>query len=155
MNTVNTELLDLVVKTIETEPTKWHQGSYRTIRQGEVSSYKDHKDPRTGTIRRHRTFEVNCETAFCVAGWAVQLGSEDTPIWTDSSTLLANEFDNPDECALGTTYVSARAKRLLGLDEYQAYTLFAGENSLKTIKGIVKQIKAGKKVVCACGESHG
>ena len=138
--TANTELLDLVVKHIEAEPTKWHQGSYRTIDTGQASIYRSHTDA-FGITRRHRTFEVDCKTAFCFAGWAVQLGSEDTPIWTDSSTILAGEYDNPEETSRGTIYASARAKRLLGLNEFQAYSLFAGENSLTAIKQIVEGIK--------------
>ena len=129
---LNVELLDLVIKTIKADPTKWNQGYYRTIPNR--AKPEQQQDGRL-------VYAINCRTAFCVAGWAVQLGSENTPAWTDSSTIVANEHDDPEEVSEGTIFASARAKRLLGLDEYQADELFNGDNSLDEIERVVDQIK--------------
>ena len=129
----NIDLLDLVVKTIEADPARWNQANWRT------ATMKQQADSvKTGMI------EVDCKTAFCVAGWAVQLGSEDKPVWVDTSNIKANEHDDPAFVSPVNKVISAedRATRLLGLDYDVASRLFNGSNTWRTVKAIVARIKA-------------
>ena len=134
---MNTELLNLVVKTIEADPAHWDQNYYRTVFGDErktVDSYQ-------GQLFR----PVTCNTSFCFAGWAIQLGSVSTPHWVDSYYLLAEPSDDPAELMGGIVSACARAQKLLGLTAEQAEDLFHATNSLGEIKTMVaKMIEANR-----------
>lgn len=127
----NIELLDLVLKTIETDRRHWCQRVWRTM----IDSARLHRPGKVDEI------QVTCGTSFCFAGWAVQLGSETTPVWLDTGYLEANEHDNPLHITGGTVSVAARATRLLGIDYHSANALYDGGNSLPTIRRMVHEIK--------------
>jgi len=132
MKTPNIALLDLVLKTVETDQEHWDQTTWRTPTKAKASA--------CGCIVP-KVLPVECDTAFCFAGWAVQLGSEQTPVWVSEGTLLATEEEQnlPGGCAIISA--SERAERLLGITTSQANDLFKAGNSLGTLKFLVSRIK--------------
>ena len=128
--TVNTELLDLVVKTIKADPAHWNQAVFRTA----------HTDPVT-VVEGEAELTCGCNTAYCFAGWTVQLGSVNRPRWANSATLYADEHDSAESQANGYITAQDRAIHLLGIDTYDAMVLFAGTNSLPRIEAIVDALK--------------
>ena len=130
MSTVNTGLLDLVLKTIEADQAHWNQMNWRTISQGEAI-----------TVDGRQEYPVTCHAAFCFAGWAIQLGSEQRPKWVNSVYLWANQEDDSDNVRFGRVAADIRAQRLLGLTNRQAGRLFYGGNTLAGLKELVNTIK--------------
>lgn len=128
MNKPNVDLLDLTLKTIQANPEQWRQASWRTAgNQVEI-------DEKTGRMIQ----PVTCNTAFCFAGWAVQLGSETTPMWNDRVWLWA---EPEDQTTALMVCARDRAQRLLGITEDQAEKLFESENRMHDIEHIVEEIK--------------
>lgn len=109
------ELLDEVMARIEAEPERHFPGSWR----GELDGAED---------------------AYCVR-------DDEERLWADPEDPIEDrcysDNDKPGSPSLVT--VDTRAKRLLGLDAYAARALFAGYNSLESIKAMVAELKAGRK----------
>jgi len=119
--------------TTDHEPSRWQQRAWRTALT----------TPATGTVLPGR-----CDTAFCVAGWAIELHPE----WTwlhvrpsgrasdDALVLLAAApgFDSDS----GFDFNRVRdagdvARDLLGLTDDQADALFEAVNSLTTVLAMI------------------
>ena len=128
--TLNTDLLDLVYKTIEADQSHWDQNHWRT------------GDDPTVTVNGQRELQVTCGTSFCFAGWAVQLGSEHKPRWANVVFLRADPEDDRADVVPGAIIaVDDRARRLLGLTAFQAASLFSGGNNLNDLKARIDRIK--------------
>ena len=162
----NIALLDSTLKLItdleaavEADPTgktpyRWHQGAWISM---EDIDNEDHPVvDETGLAG----LPVDCNTAFCFAGWVAQNAGGK---WVESSALLA-EPEDPDEVVhlvevepidkdgnplpmieVEAVTAAARAQRLLGLTGMQAVRLFAGGNSITDLRNIVEAIKAGER----------
>lgn len=133
--TPNVELLDLVLKTIHTDLDHWSQTSWRTI---EDETYDD--------VQSDRVYPTTCDTAYCFAGWAIQLGSVNTPQWLSDGTLRTDPVDDPEEYDEGAPHVAAsdRASRLLGISQWSS--LFEARNTLEMLDWKVDKLKNGVRV---------
>jgi hypothetical protein len=97
-----------------------------------------------------------CDSGMCFAGWAAQLAGGKWVMAADAigqpELLHANKSDDPedirhtarrgfDEPLLAGEFVSARARaqRLLGLTDYEAGFLFAGTNTMPTLRRLVRK----------------
>lgn len=127
----NIHLLDLVVKTIESDLEHWDQLSWRTNTSRRV--------PVEGNVYE---LPIECDTSFCFAGWAIQLGSEERPQWASEGTLYVTSEEAKTNDGSLTISASERATNLLGLSGGTASRLFSANNTLPTIKRIVSEIKA-------------
>lgn len=132
---VNVELLDRVMEQIEKEPDRWNQSYW-------LMDY-----PRQRATDDDGSIIINCETAFCFAGWAATLEGGK---WMTGGELLAEQADIDwgtsvyTEHYHGRNLVSAfdRAARLLGLTDDQADELFYSNNTIADLRQIVARFKA-------------
>lgn len=99
--------------------------------------------------------EWRCASGMCLAGWVSQLagGKWATPVSSDNDyqpyedCLVAEAGDDSDDVMASTSagtviHAQERATRLLGLGHDDAYTLFEGDNTVETIKGIREELIA-------------
>ena len=131
---LNVELLQLVLKTIEADQSHWNQNYYCQV-----------AGRRERNAKGQLFYPITCHTAFCFAGWAVQLGSQETPVWADSYYLFADQHDDPGDVCGGLIGASARAKNLLGLSYDQSESLFYAGNNINDLKEIVNRVIEGSK----------
>lgn len=114
--TINVVLLRQTLEQIETHPETWYQNAYR------------------------------CNTGMCFAGWAAELAGGkwlSSPGGAVSDLLIAEPDDGEDALYRGDVLsidASARAKRVLGIDEDQAEDLFAAGNDLDELREIVTDL---------------
>lgn len=133
----NVELMKLVLKQVEAEPTRHDQTGYR---------YYD---------------ENRCETTLCLAGWAAQLAGgrwvlPDGPILEDpdavagSDELYAEPEDDPevvdrytyDGRVIHVVEAHERAKRVLGLTDDETNYLFfnmSEKNVIARLRGMIRE----------------
>lgn len=132
---MNANLLDAVMAKIKTDRKHWFQNDWRR----QIA-----KRPLRKIVQRNKeVLVVDCNTAFCFAGWAVQLGSEAKPRWASTDELWASKFDDKEDVLEdGTISAENRARRLLDLDYDQAEALFDGGNEIRDLERIVEAIKA-------------
>ena len=138
----NIELLERVLKTIEADPVHWKQHYWRSqMLEGGTRQYPFNM-PRLmrEIVPGHTVLTVDCETAFCVAGWACELSGEPTE-WQDTSYLWPNEYDQEIHQKYGTVSAFDRGRRVLGLTNEQASYLFEGDRSLYSIKSYIEVLK--------------
>jgi hypothetical protein len=124
----NYRLLDEIVHIIETEPEKWNQGYWGIAdfagEMGEVMPA--------------------CQTAKCIAGWAVSL--RDYDLIFDGRTH--NTSETCQHIVTGRREnISATARVLLGLDVFDADKLFDGTNTLDQIEGIIHDWKVADGII--------
>jgi hypothetical protein len=143
---VNIELLDLIVKTIEADPAHHRQAYWRSLVGGGSGLDPYFSDGYKTDAQGRKIYPVTCNTAFCFAGWAVQLCGE--PIeWAGPSYLWENEYDQVGDrchcgiCVGGTIPAADRAIRVLGISSESAAYLFSEERSVKQIKAHVNFLR--------------
>lgn len=115
----NVKLLNRTLKQVEKHPETWDQTMWR------------------------------CKTGMCFAGWAAQLsggGWAFGPKSAYSDQLLANGSDHPSEIhrIRGKDCVTAasRARRLLGITQYESSQLFSAGNELEQVRQWVRELSA-------------
>lgn len=123
--TVNTSLLRLTLAHIENNQQAWDQTAW--------------------AIRQYRDGET-CGTAYCFAGWAVQLAGHSIQ-FDDSYTPIPEGPDHQHGLATlrGTDQlepIDTLAQHELGLNTDQAKQLFAENNRLTDLRRIVDQLIA-------------
>lgn len=134
MSKPNVELMDAVMTKISEDREHWNQDFWRQENDGE--------DPPKKMDHGKKVYEVTCNTAFCFAGWAVQLGNKVKPKWADSTHLYVDRYDGPDYATgKGKIFVETRAQRLLNIDSAQADALFMGTNNVNDLKRVIREIK--------------
>lgn len=150
----NAGLLRQTLAVIEQNPTRWNQGIWSTLAETEDVVLDKNQDV-VGA-------KVDCETAFCFAGWAATLNEG---VWVGSAHLLAVPDDDhvttksvwpisdDGEALSGDRLVEvqacpawARAQRLLGLDTGCADTLFDGSNTITTLREMVEELANGNHI---------
>lgn len=105
----NTALLHQTLTHIETHPDQWHQLDWAT--------------------------RTECGTAYCFAGWAVQLARPDAePDFDGGRSTSVVIVDGVPRS------IEVLASDLLGLDIDQSEDLFACENTLDDLRRIVREL---------------
>jgi hypothetical protein len=127
------DILDVITEQVE----RWQQGSWRYDWNGldkQIDAMRE--DPKN----------PSCTTAFCVAGWVAALYQVR---W---ARLDASYIGNPDTCdCVGPRctneahilFVSEFAREKLGLANYDADALFAGDNNFEQVQAGLKMIVDG------------
>lgn len=111
--TINVDLLQRTMERIEQHPDQWQQDTWAV---------------------EHYQGGVVCRTAFCFAGWAVQLAGH-TIAFSGEPCLgerHTNYVDDGDS-------IEALAQWKLGLTYEQAWRLFDAANDLPTLRSIVAE----------------
>lgn len=126
--TPNADLLDLVLHTVTARAT---HGPDCIGRDWDQSVWHTNVLAEDGT---------RCGTAYCFAGWTVELS--DRAQWIDPTDLMV-VVELEDATKPLETTVPVAARRLLGLTTEQANLLFDADNTLDQVAGHVAAIKAG------------
>lgn len=113
LNPRNEELFYKIAAAIEEQPHKWRQDYWVSYLNPEIG----HSDNIIAVDARHEW----CETAYCIAGWAMTLSGEDQVVeekaWVDGSEYAVIDF---------SVEVGEVGRDLLGLTNAEAGRLFHG-----------------------------
>ena len=121
----NYELLDAVVKKIETDPAHWYQS--RWAFRSRFFQLSEEGQPEVPV----------CNTSYCVAGWAVVIARPGARFqWLSG--------DSAHSVVTGGRVITIDdyAQKLFGLTSREARDLFEGINTLERIKEIITNWKA-------------
>ena len=151
MAELNIELMDQMLETLRKFPERHDQGWWLSATDDNVEGLKRDEQ---GVIT------VDCGTTMCAAGWVSHLAGGQ---WVDTGRLLAENDDDQDDITkndIVTVYADndywhpihrrfdtvtayARAKRLLGLNDDEANSLFYVAGDLEGVEEVAAAIKQG------------
>lgn len=141
MTTPNVPLLRKTLEHIIAHPGEWDQGEW-FIDYNEMVHHYGGVESLPGMIREiwdaHAAQGNACGTAACFAGHAIQLAGNTITTHRSSLNGIRGADIDIDES------IPECAQRLLGLDDRQAYDLFAASNGLETLKRHVRDITDGE-----------
>lgn len=140
---LNEVLLDKVLEHIDVHPELWHQGSWRIpMLNGDI--VRLFPSPKRGLQEiAAELANPDCTTAFCLAGWAVELSgahwASDDPL--SSFTQYQGVLEDNELVS-----VQQKATKLLGLTDLEAEVLFRGDNERALVQKLVDMIKQARQV---------
>lgn len=139
---VNVALLDKVMEHIKNDLEHWNQRQWRTGPDNDPFGERQDR-AQLVTVDGKDVLPVTCDTAFCFAGWAVQLSAtpERPALWANVDDLWADDEDDQYFNYESLIPAEERARQLLGLDVTQAGWLFDGDNDLDDLERTVRLIK--------------
>lgn len=134
----NIELLQRTLDHIEANPQEW--------------------DQRQWAARKSKAGHMECGTAFCFAGWAVQLAKpgikfnwQNVPIhppFTGSSTVMRVRSEAHEIETDGNLFdIGSLATIELGINVGEADELFAEHNTIEHLRELVRKLIAGENIV--------
>jgi hypothetical protein len=143
------DLLDEVIRQIEQHPENWYQGDWA---RAKVETDENDEFPTLTKVELEAAVPTSCGTAMCVAGWAAHLTGAKIdwhPTYSEVvvdfgvsslyrlSGFVANTVNN------NTQEIETYARRVLGLNSFDASELFAPHNDLDDIRRLRARMAQG------------
>ena len=150
---INVPLLRKTMEHIESRPWEWNQASWvepaedrrwflRSVMKNGVRHWKEYKQSALNGMTKKKTAEIlqtdafTCDAAFCFAGWAAYFDGA--------------EPANGDKFSSSTSVINPRtgkrvtirdyAQEALGLNPFEANSLFDGTNTLQKLRSKVDSL---------------